>query len=225
MSVSSSSKKKPGKSGNRPVYLQNFVMHVHKLVVAGYNRIDPRTRGMTKEERITELLVAAINLVIGDDGSPKWMERYHATDNRPVSYPGRDDKSRPRVDIEFIQCRGVRPLFHFECKRLGKRHFVGDYLGEEGLGCFLTEQYARGCDEGGMLGYVQSEDCSAWAKKIETTLSAGGNGYRLAPSSKWEHHQIIEELPECYRTQHVRPSMGGITIYHSLLLCCEPGTS
>jgi len=225
MSVSSSSTKKPGKSSNRPAYLQTFVKHVHKLIFAGYQRIDPRTRKKTKEEKITELLVEAINLVIGEADSPKWMERYHATDNRPVSYPGRDDKSRPRVDIEFILCRGVRPLFHFECKRLGKRHFVRDYLGEEGLGCFLTEQYARGCDEGGMLGYVQSEDCSAWANKIETTLSADANGYRLVPSSKWESHIIINEIPECYRTQHARPSMGRITIYHSLLPCYEPGTS
>ena len=47
----------------------------------------PKTQKDTKEEKITELLVEAINLVIGEDGSPKWMERYHATDNRPVSYP------------------------------------------------------------------------------------------------------------------------------------------
>jgi hypothetical protein len=228
MSVSSSSKKKPGKSENRPAYLRTFVKHVHKLVAAGYNRINPRTRRKTKEEKITELLIEAVNLVIGEDGSPKWMERYHATDNRPVSYPGRDDKSRPRVDIEFILCRGVRPLFHFECKRLRKGHSVAGkkgYLGEEGLGCFLSEQYARGCDEGGMLGYVQSEDCSAWAKKIEATLSANANGYRLVPSSKWESHKIINEIPECYRTQHTRPRMGQISIYHSLLLFYDPGTS
>jgi hypothetical protein len=225
MSVSSSSKKKPGKSGHRPTYLQTFVKHVHKLIFAGYQRIAPRTRKKTKEEKITELLVEAINTVIGENGSPKWMERYHATDNRPVSSPGRDDKSRPRVDIEFILCKGVRPLFHFECKRLGKQHFVRDYLGKEGLGCFLTEQYARGCDEGGMLGYVQSEDCSAWAKKIEATLSAGANGYCLVPSSKWESYTIIDEIPECYRTQHIRPSIGRISIYHSLLLFYEPSTS
>jgi hypothetical protein len=228
MSVRTSSKKKPGKSNTRPAYLQTFVKHVHKLIFAGYQRIDPTTQKNTNEERITELLVVAINSVIGEDGSPKWMERYHATDDRRVSYPGRDDKSRPRVDIEFILCRGVRPLFHFECKRLRKGHSLVSkkgYLGEEGLGCFLMEQYARGCDEGGMLGYVQSEDCSTWAKRIEETISADPNGYRLAPTTKWESHNVIVEIPECYWTRHMRPNLGTIIIYHSLLLFCEASFS
>ncbi len=218
MSVSSSSKKEPGTNTNRPVYLQRFVMHVHRLVAAAYARIDPLGQQNTDERIITERLVQAINGVIGENGAPKWMERYHATDDRPVSYPGREGPQRPRVDIEVILCKGTRPLFHFECKRLGRGHPVRQYLGEEGLGCFLTEQYARGADEGGMLGYVQSDDCAEWASRIEHAILAGQTTYGLLPKTSWESCPIVAAIPETYWTHHIRPSMGPISIYHSLLL-------
>ena len=61
MSISSSSKKKSGKNNNRPAYLQTFIKHVHRLVVAGYKRINPRQQRNTDERVITEKLVWAIN--------------------------------------------------------------------------------------------------------------------------------------------------------------------
>jgi len=129
------------------------------------------------------------------------------------------------VDIEVILCKGMRPLFHFECKRLGEGNPVGKYLGDDGLGCFLTEQYARECGEGGMLAYVQSDACASWASKIASSMLAERSKYRIQAGTTWESYAIIEELPDCFRTLHTRPSLGPITIYHSFLLFYEPSAS
>jgi hypothetical protein len=225
MSISSSSKKKPGTNSNRPAYLERFVKDVHRLILAGYGRIEPLGHRDTDERVITQMLVREINAVIGAEGAPKWMERYHATPDRPMDVPGREGPRAPRADIEVILCKGVRPRFHFECKRLGHGNSVKKYLGKDGLGCFLREEYARGCGEGGMLGYVQSEGCASWAGKIESSLLADRNGYRLVANSKWESYPIVPEIPQCYRTQHSRPTMGSISIYHSLLLSYQPSDS
>jgi hypothetical protein len=94
--------------------------------------------------------VKAINELIEGSEGKRWMQRYIATDNHPVSSPHRKGKRRPRVDIEIVQLQGSRPRFHFESKRLGKRpHTVDKYLGKDGLGCFLEAQYARESDQGG----------------------------------------------------------------------------
>jgi hypothetical protein len=225
MSINSSSKKHPGKSSHRPAYLERFVKDVHRLIFAGYGRIEPLGQRGTDERVITQRLVREINAVIGAEGAPKWMERYHATPDRPVDVSGREGPNAPRVDIEVILCKGVRPLFHFECKRLGNGHPVREYLGKDGLGCFLREEYAQGCDEGGMLGYVQSEDCASWAGKIGSSLLADQKGHWLLANPKWEPYPIVPNIPQCYRTQHSRPTMGRISIYHSFLLFYQPSAS
>ena len=153
------------------------------------------------------------------------MERYHATDDRPVSYPGREGHKRPRVDIEVIFCKGRHPVFHFECKRLGEGNPVGKYLGDDGLGCFLTEQYARESGEGGMLAYVQSDDCASWAGKVGSSMLAECGKYRIRVGTTWESCAITDEIPAGFRSLHTRPSLGPIALYHSFLLFCEPGNS
>ena len=78
-----------------------------------------------------------------------------------MNVQGKLGKSRPRVDIEFERVvRGKRPRLRFEAKRLNSAtgHTVAKYLGEEGLGCFLSGKYPMMHAEAGMLGYVQGED-------------------------------------------------------------------
>src|SRR4051794_17169028 len=130
----------------------------------GYAGTDPTKQKDTVEEVITQRTVEEIITLIEAKDSPTWMRRYTATDNLPLSFPSRPGKQRPRIDIEILCLRGrPRPRFHFEAKRLGPSNPVSPYLGPEGLGCFVTAQYARDSDEAGMLGYVQGGTCDSWA--------------------------------------------------------------
>jgi hypothetical protein len=226
MSIHSQSGKAPQPSGNRNAYLDTFLIDAHRLLVLGYARMRPEKRQTTEEEIITEDLVTAINEMIEGSEGKRWMQRYIATDNHPVSSPHRKGKRRPRVDIEIVQLQGRRPRFQFESKRLGKSPYtVAKYL-EDGLRRFLEAQYARESDQGGMLGYVQVGSCDKWANQIEKSLLKNRQGYKMPRSTSWEPCRIIDELKYTYRTQHDRPSLGRpIRVYHTLLLFYGPGAS
>jgi hypothetical protein len=118
-----------------------------------------------------------------------------------------------------------RPRFHFEAKRLGPKNRVGAYLGKDGLGCFVTAQYARESDEAGMLGYVQNDTCDAWVRKIESSLHKNRARHRMVKGTSWEPCSVIDELSNSYLTRHNRPTLGPIRVYHTLLLFCQPCTS
>jgi hypothetical protein len=110
---------------------------------------------------------------------------------------------------------------HFEAKRLGPGNSVGKYAGRKGLGCILAGDYARGHDDAGMLGYVQSDTCDAWARKIETKLHGDRIAHELLAGSVWQLKQVTNELTHVYFTEHTRHALGRpVAVYHTLLLFC-----
>ncbi len=224
MSLRSSVNKNPGQTSNRRVYAGAFAIHSHRLVSLGYNSTRPTVTRDTEEEVITQRIVEGVTELIEANGAPAWMKRYTVLDNNPLPNPTRQGNERPRIDIEVRSTRGSpRPRFHFEAKRLlTNSHPTGKYLGPDGLGCFVTEQYAASSDEGGMLGYVQCDTCEKWAGKIEESILADSTKHRLDQQVGWAQQIIIEELEHTYRTLHNRPTKGVITIYHTLLSFCQP---
>lgn len=220
MSIRSGARKKAGASGNRTLYVRAFLRDAHRLIALGYAGTSPSQRQRTVEEDITELIVQEITGLIEARGAPRWMKRYAATDNLPLSFPKRPGKKRPRIDIEILCTRGSpRPRFHFEAKRLGKGNPVGKYLGKEGLGCFLTGQYARDSDQAGMLGYVQDDTCAAWADKIRRALAKDRAKHAVVAGTDWEQVTVSPQCRAPYRTQHDRAALGRpVAVYHTLLL-------
>ncbi len=131
----------------------------------------------------------------------------------------REGKYRKRVDIRLDSAEtSPRARFRFECKRLGRGYPAGRYLGAKGLGCFLRGDCACQDPRAGMLGYVQSDDESAWAGKIAAKLAAAPGQYLVHPNSPWRQELIIRELAHTYRSGHGRGrGQSPITIYHTLL--------
>src|SRR5438105_842916 len=221
MSVSSSARKQAGFSNNRPAYMKSFIEDAHRLVYLGYQRIGPQNHVSTAEEVITELIANAINQLIEDPRATPWMRRYIAIDDRRVSGTGGTGKSRPRVDIEIIYLqRYPRPRFHFEAKRLYRSDSVAEYLGKEGVGCLVNALYGRDSDDAGMIGYVQSDDCDSWADKIRASLERDAVKYGMVAGTTWRSAAIINELRNCYQTDHERPVLRrNVRVTHMLLLC------
>ena len=83
---------------------------------------------------------------------------------------------------------------------------------------FLTELYGRAGDEGAMLGYVQSDSPAHWAEKIGSKLRAEPPGsYCVTADGAWTEARLTADLDHTYATRHTRPTLGNITIYHTLL--------
>ena len=220
MSIRSSAEKVNGSSSNKSLYVYAFLRDVHRLIAMAYAETDPTQQKATVEEVITQRIVEEIIKLTEATDSPPWTRRYTATDNLPLSFPGKPGKQRPRIDIEILGLSGrPRPRFHFEAKRLGKGNAVGTYLGPKGLGCFVAGRYARNSEEAGMLGYVQASTCDSWAEKIRRSITKYPAKYAVVTGTDWETVQIAPECTDAYRTQHDRASAKRIVrVYHTLLL-------
>jgi len=206
---------------NRSEYAAQFCRHCHQLIAFGYGRIQREDHRESAEDVITQRLTEAIEAGQDERALPDWAEKYFVRDQQRVNVPGRVGKERPIIDIEFRSDQSrSRPLYHFEAKRLrtDDSKSVSQYVGKDGLGMFLAELYGRAGDEGGMLGYVQSDSSAHWAEKIGSKLQAGPPGdHRLTADGTWAEARLIAELEHTYATRHTRPTMANITVYHTLL--------
>jgi hypothetical protein len=177
----------------------------------------------SEETEITGELTKSIQAILENENSPPWVEFYSVHDDPPINSDGSFGKHRKRVDIKIERVlRGRRPKMQFEAKRLYNGTSVAKYLGKEGLGCFLSGEYARESQEAGMLGYVQVDNESAWADKIKIRIEKNSKDYFINDNDEWNKTSIIPKLKYTYRTVHNRPQVdSGIGISHILLKFCN----
>lgn len=210
---------------DRNEYAAQFRRHCHQLIAFGYSAVRGESHSESDEDFITERLRQAIQTGQDDGVLPRWANRYFVYDQLPVDVPGLHGKDRPKIDIRFESTESQRrPVYHFEAKRLraSDSHSVSEYVGKNGLGMFLDGLYGRMGDEGGMLGYVQSESPTDWVKKISGKLQPEPRGnHQLTADGAWARVPLIAEFEHTYATRHARPTLGNITIYHTLLDFCD----
>jgi hypothetical protein len=81
-----------------------------------------------------------------------------------------------RLDLRFIQGYDENTYFAFECKRLhveypsGKRAQYSEYYGEQGMGRYISGQYAKGLIHSGMIAYVMDGKNSKAIKEIDKQI-------------------------------------------------------
>ncbi|MCE9526864.1 MAG: hypothetical protein K8R36_12505 [Planctomycetales bacterium] len=170
-------------SGNKPIYRTSFVRHSHEILKMGYDLLDSPTYSGHEEEDITGELVRSMRVALQSRKAPKWAKNFWAFEETRVNDPTRLGKRRLRIDIEILKSQeGPRPLFRFEAKRLRDTASRREYLGKEGLGCFLDGRYAKEDDTAGMLGYVQADTISSHAKKLDSAMAKKPK--KLCPGSE-----------------------------------------
>jgi len=191
------------------------------LIVAGYERL--LATGVyysdKDEEVITGELVRCTQEYIDCPSSWYGAERYHVYEDARENVKGLTGKYRPKVDIVCV-LTGIRPQEHmkFEAKRLRRPGFtVSKYVGKDGLGEFISGNYAPECDTAGMLGYIQSDDCDYWAEQIPDALNTRKKEVHLTKDGQWQKASL-ENVNDCYKTRHNRPTVKReLMVYHLLL--------
>ncbi len=203
-------------------YWAAFRRDVHELLAWGYGDARGRITPNSEEEEITGFIAEAIQGRLNAPSAPEWCDRYNVKDNPPVSDDGRTGKRRKRPDLvlEFSYSR-PRRQYVFEAKRLRMPNYpVSGYIGEEGLQCFLHEEYASHFFEVGMLGYVQSNSVEFWTDRLRNALSRNArrrSTVRLRDSMPYA--KVIDSFPLEWSSLHERNSGRPITIYHLFLDC------
>ena len=211
-------------SDDRHEYRSVFRRQVFELLRRGYERLDSPDFQDSEEEDITGELIREIRNVVEDRSGPSWAQHYAIHDDPKINTHRRLGKRRLRLDIEFERTGvGKHPRYPFEAKRLSSQtHAKMDkYLGADGLRQFLSGNYANEQDEAGMLGYVQSETPSCWAKKAHDTFIKDTELLRLCFDGNWKHVDNLTNFDNCYRSKHNRSSVGKpITLFHVFLSFC-----
>lgn len=215
-------RRRKGPTVSSRTYRDVFVTRVHQLLELAYRRTDARSFQLFQETAITGELVRVMDAIVDDPTSPRWVRHFSIHDDPPVNVPGRLGRSRKRLDIKILSAQSVpRNRFAFEAKRLGKDNPIRDYLGDEGLGCFLAGHYAREEGDAGMLGYVQSDTPNDWANKLDVNIADGAKKLGLIAGHAWKRVPIRNGPAHTYRTRHSRRDVGQhIDVYHTLLAFC-----
>ena len=203
-------------------YWSAYRQHVHTLLAWGYADSRHRVQSKHEEPDITGFIAEAIQDRLDALDCPSWCDRIAIKDDPPVRGGGRTGRGRWRPDLIFeSRERKPRPKYHFEAKRLRKPQSKKDYLGEGGLQCFLSGMYASENDEAGMLGYIQCENTSTWAERLQMTIDQDHQDkdeMLLLPPQY--NIQVVDAFPLEWISKHDRYTGKSIVIHHVLLDYC-----
>lgn len=200
----------------RVPYWKAFRQKAHRLLGEGYQAAFGKIRQKEwEEDAITEFIVGQTRNRLDE---LKWTSfgyfNFEVQEQFPVNRQGRHGKNRQKIDI-VIRCPqqgNATAVFAFEAKRLRVNGFpIGLYTGDEGMGCFLNDEYAENMPEAAMVAYFQDKDASHWEKQLRTKLSK---------TILLKSVSIESTLPVEFKSEHTRSSGNEIGIYHIFLDCC-----
>jgi len=203
-------------------YWSTYRQHIHTLLAWGYADSRNKVQAKHDEPAITGFIAEAIQNRLEALDSPLWCNQIVIKDDPPIHGGKRTGRSRWRPDLIFESVeRRPRPKYHFEAKRLRKPQSIDDYLGEDGLQCFLSGRYAYESDEAGMLGYIQCDNISIWVRRLQLAIDQdfqGKNAFLLL--SPQRNIQVVDAFPQEWLSQHNRHTGRSIVIHHLLLDYC-----
>lgn len=209
------------RSENRPVYQKSFVRRSHEILKMGYDLLDPTKFTASEEEDIMGELVRSMQNALQAPHAPRWAKNFWAVEETRVHDPARLGKHRHRIDIEILKSQqGPRPHLRFEAKRLYDATSRRNYLGNDGLGCFLDGRYAKEDDVAAMLGYVQTGSTSSHAQELEKEMARDPKRYEVETGGHWKSCSILGDLDSFQTRHHRQGTLPAIEILHTLLLFC-----
>jgi hypothetical protein len=160
--------------------------------------------------------------------TPERFALYSVHNERPISPKAELGKDRPKLDIQIERC-GVRPKpsYTFEAKRLrddartSPSVCLAHYLGDDGVGRFVSGKYEGKSIEAAMLGCIQAHNAAFWMGRIAQAFeadAASGEG-RFNILEGFQRCSIILELLDEGTTVHLRLDGSKIRLLHIFIDC------
>ncbi len=115
-----------------------------------------------------------------------------------------------RIDILFAYIGTPREdiYFAFECKRLRIPYASGfdtnnsDYVGDQGMMCFVTGKYSESVTNGGMIGYVMDGKTKEAIASLGEIIESKAATLKLAKNKGLELSSIIPTSDKVRETRH-----------------------
>lgn len=197
-----------------------FRRDAHQLLAWGYQDTLAEIHCNLQEEEITGLIVEAMEKRLDNPSTPEKFDRYSVDEEKPIAVEGRKGKKRRRLDLVVVSGHSrPRAKYIFEAKRLRKNGFpIGEYVGEDGLQCFVKGIYASQYPEAAMVGYVQSDTTSYWESELKRKFHGDLNN-DLRIIQRLQKVQILSSMPDVWVSEHERITGSSIAVYHIFLNC------
>jgi hypothetical protein len=204
-------------SGAGQWFPHGFVPEVLELLLATWERLE-FPNDVRLEPRITNLF----NQAIEDEYTRQdkaWYVHPEIKEADPVT-----GKEVSRTDIRLYHrdIPGQKLYFALEAKRIhaesgdGTRGGYGEYVGTDGMMCFITGKYSRAARFGGMLAYVMDGDLGRAAQGVANAIRNGASRLKLVADGDYRPSKLMPCHPWNGETQHER-SNGSFGMFHLLL--------
>lgn len=204
-----------------------FLDHAHALIAAGFARLDRGALAAEEEPTITGHLCAAIRSVLREPDGPPWCEHFSCHEETPLNDSERTGKRRDRADLMIEMTIPPRPELFVEAKplRTGDSHALSEYVGKDGMGCFLDGRYASAYNFGAMLAYVCAGTVDGWIASLEHRLTRERQNLRLDVEGPVWVPVAFAADGATRRSRHARANLGEIELSHSFYLCHKSAPS
>lgn len=208
----------------RVPYSENFRYNAHRLIAIGYRKALPQIKSSARrdETHTTGFIAEAIDGWLNQE-EPEGFDGYSVLDDPPErSYGGtRAGRSRLRSDLVITYSNRPRNRFVCEAKRLKSGRGV-EYIGSDGMGCFISGNYAQNYLEVAMLGYVETKDIAKWKEILWRHVDE--KSAELELNSPQKDVNVISEFADEWQSEHRREAISKppVKIFHILLDCTRP---
>ena len=194
-----------------------FRRRCHRFLAIGYESALPHIKNDPDEETdITGYICQALEKWFR--ANPRDSFLFFIKEDPPLGGPGRTGKRRLRTDIIISYAAGSRPEFFFEAKRLHRtKGTASRYIGEAGMGCFISGRYANECSEAAMIGYVQTATVEQWQTDLQSKIESKKVELNLQSIEK--SASFRDSFPLEWSSSHDRTALTTLTLFHILLDC------
>ena len=116
-----------------------------------------------------------------------------------------------RIDILFVYTATPRQdiYFAFECKRLRIPYPSGldtnnsDYVGDQGMMCFVTGKYSQSVAHAGMIGYVMDGKANLAIISLGKLIKRKRSALKLRENTGLQHSLIMLNCQNVRETTHI----------------------
>jgi hypothetical protein len=197
---------------------EEFIPDIIELVIkswGGFKKPDRLESEVSISKRFKEIV--RLNKNRDYDNLPFQVWRELPTDNA--------DFDDGRVDILFLYLTPNEEIyFAFECKRLripypppaALRTNNSEYVGHQGMMCFITGKYSRSVKHAGMMGYVMDGNIQKAISSLADRIKKKGTPLRLLKNTGLEFSSFQIFLDNVRETKHIL-SKKHFTIHHVFL--------
>lgn len=201
--------------------IDSMVPQILTLVVGTWEEM-PSPASDDKEDHITNVLCLALQRNRSARGLP-FQVRTQVVELEPMQ-----GKDLGRMDIVFIPMVPREDIyFCLESKRLnalknGKvRSYASEYV-TFGMMRFVTGQYSKAVQHGGMIGYVLDGDVSRAMINVETNIKRQRTALRMATPGTFLPSTVLKDDVRAHETRHNRTHETNPFHIHHLFIAAHP---